>query len=815
MSQDPLTEEYGSTTGDFVLDYSTYQTVDQQNLALLKHRDIRVLQQGDITTARNMLDLDTFNNTFLDTLTMTQLESSTTVIRKGEGWTTGTVATDAARANFKILSLTLIAGTVTTSSVDTTTPVDLLTDFADTDHISIALPSFPLAQVTQASSFIDFTSNPTGNFATGPTASVALSASTVALIAGNSEFRVNRSAFNQNSINLSAITGVRLRIVATGAATLRVAGIRLLKSTWVQGANGVDTRYGRLRKGLARNGDTSQAGFTWPILWRATTPQSTHDPKPIDGETAVIFNTGAMVNSNQFTIYYRELTEDFLTQLDIDGLTQAGLDGRQQPDIGTAMYSSRTQTDIEAFSQTQLDADSQFDLERKPDYLSASWINYTFTWSAAAASVTIQNTESGGGPSAGTYVFPIAGLTANTDYIFFSNLEENSAQATLFKLDSSLRVGDKVFDSTLITDDGAFPRRKGRFGWFAQFGDGDATIDSITMRKVTYAEYRSLPFASNTPVVGAELFASGSPNIEHFQSFVPGPYNAIDTTVARDAGRSTSGLSYRVDSLGTTPNQGLSTNYFLISDLHDTEIQFDLWYPAEAAVAPLIPYLVDRFRRIIPLSMPRVVPDQWQHVRIVPPFGQTIITGTYQFVLFQPTAIASSWWVDSPTVFSRSIVWEGRAVVEDPWQSNDARWVPFRNVLNSDSGGILFARRGSQLQVRAKATQQAAHIDRIQFRPKYAELGRFVDATVAAPKVLPTASFTSGVVTGRTIRFTDTSVDSDGFIVATEWNFGDGTTGIGSVVDHTYVAAATYNVTVVTMDNNGNRSSATTGVVVA
>lgn len=795
------------------MSYDTYQTVDRENIAKLKHKDIRVLQQGDITIARNLANLNTLTMGDLDLLTMGQLEGTMT-LRKGEAWTAGTVASDPTRSNLKILSLTLAAGLNTTTSVVTDIPVDILTNFADTDSVSIALPSFPLSVVDQANSFLDLTSNSTGDFTTGPTASVALNASTVALISGNSEFRVLRSSFNQNNIDLSKVTGVRLRINATGAGTLRVAAIRLLPSTWIQGANGVDTRYGRLRKGIARNGDSASAGFTWPILWRASEPSGPTDPRPIDGEFAVILNTGSFSLSNQVTIYMRELTEDFLTQLDLNGLTMAELNGRDQPDIGTAAYNSRTQRDLQAFNQGTLDGEHQFDLERKPDFLSASWINFTFAWSPGVSSVTIQNTESGGSPGSGTYNFPVTGLVANTNYIFYATLEENIAQATIYQLDSSFRVSTLVFNSTAIIDDGAFRRRKGRFGWFAQLQDGDAFLDSITARKMIYAEYRSLPFESNTPVVGAELFTSGSPNIEHFSIFGSGPYNTVDTTINRDSNRATSGSSYRIDTLGSAPSQGIQSNYFQMADFSETEIQFDLWYPSEIISVPLVCYLSDTAGRLISLPLPKISPDQWQRIRLIPPYGQSVIAGVYQLILIQSSPAASSWWVDSPTIFSRSLIWEGRSVVDDPWQSNDARWVPFKNILNKENGGIMFTRRGNQLQVRARATRQDGIISRVQFKPKYAELGRFKDPSVTVSRVLPTANFSSAPVTGHTVRFTGTSTDSDGFIISHEWNFGDGTASIGNIVDHTYAAAGTYTVTVTAMDNNGNRNIFSNSVIV-
>jgi subtilisin family serine protease len=75
----------------------------------------------------------------------------------------------------------------------------------------------------------------------------------------------------------------------------------------------------------------------------------------------------------------------------------------------------------------------------------------------------------------------------------------------------------------------------------------------------------------------------------------------------------------------------------------------------------------------------------------------------------------------------------------------------------------------------------------------------------------PTASFTSSV-SGATATFTDTSTDSDGTITSRAWNFGDGATGSGTPVSHTYAASGTYTVSL-TVTDNGGATASTTGTV--
>ncbi|CAN5222881.1 hypothetical protein BH09ACT1_BH09ACT1_18070 [soil metagenome] len=73
--------------------------------------------------------------------------------------------------------------------------------------------------------------------------------------------------------------------------------------------------------------------------------------------------------------------------------------------------------------------------------------------------------------------------------------------------------------------------------------------------------------------------------------------------------------------------------------------------------------------------------------------------------------------------------------------------------------------------------------------------------------VAPTAAFTSTVSNLTALLAGSTSKDSDGTIASYAWNFGDGTTGIGATVSHSYAAAGTYPVTLTVTDNGGATGS--------
>ena len=76
----------------------------------------------------------------------------------------------------------------------------------------------------------------------------------------------------------------------------------------------------------------------------------------------------------------------------------------------------------------------------------------------------------------------------------------------------------------------------------------------------------------------------------------------------------------------------------------------------------------------------------------------------------------------------------------------------------------------------------------------------------------PTASFTASALSGEaplTVNFSAIlSTDSDGIIKTYEWDFGDGGSGSGKSVSHTYSAAGTFTVVLRVTDDNGAQATA-------
>lgn len=88
----------------------------------------------------------------------------------------------------------------------------------------------------------------------------------------------------------------------------------------------------------------------------------------------------------------------------------------------------------------------------------------------------------------------------------------------------------------------------------------------------------------------------------------------------------------------------------------------------------------------------------------------------------------------------------------------------------------------------------------------------------ATNNFIPQASFTSTTTSGMAplpVSFdASSSSDLDGLIIAYAWDFGDGSTGAGKLIDYTFAAAGTYTVTLTIVDDRGASAVNTTTVTV-
>lgn len=821
----PITEEFNDDRGR-LLYYDSYDAQEKSNINNLKHVDIRSFRPsindggvGDLNFL-SMLELNGF------TVNELQLGSFSS---DGEAWTSGTTGPSGIDV-FYGLSLPISNGITETSSV-MGNPIDLLTDFDDDDFISISLPEYPASIIDPIQSYISLTSNPTGIFDDGSTSvNVFFSNSIIPLENGNSELRFRRDAFVNTDFDLSTIYGVKFSISSESSGTFNCLGIRLLGKGWKYGPVDLQTMDGTFRKTIPLNGDPASPYTRGNgILWRSTGTLAT-DPRPIDLEVGTVFNSGSFETDEECSIslYFRELTEDFLTQVDLDGYPQSFFDGKIQPDVGDAMFNPRMQTELDGLYQNngipgqQLDQRTQHDLERTPDFLSSSYAFSSIYWSGTRSLIQVGTSESSAGNGVGyPYSFPI--LEENTEYVLFSKIEDNSMRIRLYHIDEeSGNALDLVFDTRSIIDSSLIKRWKGRFGWNINLPTS-AYVDSIRSRGEVYAEYISSSFESDTSVIGSELFVQASPDEQLFQTLAPGIFNSPgSSSVSTDTSKSTSGQSYRINSNGNQSDQGFISNPFLIRDFDNITIDIDIYYPKsliDTGLSPKFSIISQDNRRIGDLSTPKLFGDQWESLQFRLPFGEDMLSGLYRFSIVQPGFTPATWWIDMNVSIADAVIsWSGRAIEEDPWKSNNPKWQPYNNIKNGSNFGIVFDERGRSLQTRARSFRPDGQINRIQTIPKYAELGKLIfdqdayysgtGATVDFPSPTELSTKVYNFIANTTFTTPATH------IISYTWYFGDGEYGYGQEANHKYDTIGTYDVTLVVIDNHGNKSSITKVLIV-
>jgi hypothetical protein len=575
--------------------------------------------------------------------------------------------------------------------------------------------------------------------------------------------------------------------------------LRVIDPAWVQTNIDFDNWNGWLRQCIPLNGSTSAipvaSSNIIQDLYRAASTGSQDDPQPIQGEIGLVFNTGSRTAQNGFTLYMREIDQPGITMQALANYTQAQLTGVPQPQYGPADGVPRS-------------------------------INFKVAWGEAnMIQITNYDNGSAGYQWSGSS-FPT--LSNNTAYLAICNLYDATARLQIYSLNqTNFAIETLVFDTGPIADTYLFIRRPGRVGFLSYLNDGDAYIRSIAPRSLVFAEYISAPLASITPVSGANLFVNGTPDTELWSGWSLVPSNG-GTVLQGDPVRTLSGLSSEISVLNPAiTGQGIISNYLSppgdsvsgITDMSQVQITFSLWFQSAAlnAGATVIAYLLSADGAIVPLNMPKIIPDQWQQVILLPP-PAPIQSGLYSLAVVFVGDTSTTFWVDEVSVTERALSWSARSVVSNPWNSNDAPWTDFRELINSYVNGVHFSIRGTTLQVRGQAlVQDAAIVGYPKIVPQYAQLGRLVwpeDAHPSDQSLTGPGATISVATTGLSCVFQNANLTSPNGVISNQWSFGDSTLGNGVAVSHTYATAGTYDVYLSVTDSAGLVATATTIVTV-
>jgi len=128
---------------------------------------------------------------------------------------------------------------------------------------------------------------------------------------------------------------------------------------------------------------------------------------------------------------------------------------------------------------------------------------------------------------------------------------------------------------------------------------------------------------------------------------------------------------------------------------------------------------------------------------------------------------------------------------------------------------------GAEVQLAAgyafRTEQQG--VTRVDNWGSYADMGgmEVCNFVAAAQNAAPSAKATATPASGQvpfTVQFDGSgSTDPDGTITSYTWNFGDGTTGTGAKVSHTYTTVGTYKVILTVTDDKSAQATATVTIV--
>jgi len=373
-------------------------------------------------------------------------------------------------------------------------------------------------------------------------------------------------------------------------------------------------------------------------------------------------------------------------------------------------------------AQSQLNGRSQNDIENYINLNKISYVTFSIEWNSEGSTLKIKDES-----NIDLYSFALTNkLKTNTDYIFVPSVEGTFLRVQCFEIYNT-SVGDpnhmiKIFDSGLIHDL-LIHNNKGTVGWSASLTNGDAHIKSIRSRKLIYAEMRTSPINSYTPVKGTQIFVESNNAIQLLSNITTSPFNIGTSKQEIDQKKNNSNQCRRITN-DSGSWQGVMTNQFEIEDFTDFSIKFNIFTTLNQKISAMLYNSAKNI--VIPVYVPDFNNNQWQEVNLILD-GKNHPTGNYSLIIAEESSqVGSVWWIDKLSITKNQIAWYARSFVNGVNQIGADKWVPINDVINSNKNGATFATAGNELQIKALAKTPFVELSKISVAPKYATLGNFI-----------------------------------------------------------------------------------------
>lgn len=653
-------------------DGSIYSEADKAILTTNRHVDIRNFRVfTDLVPVPQDPDLDTaFQSNLESPLPQTSLEEKPGLAAYTENWEqTGTgfnldliVGKLANHEGWSGLQFTTAGGNLATflESITVDTPVDIST----MDDVAVVFPDHN--SFDDLLSYIQFTSDPQGNFGTGYDSDQVFFSENTSVMPQLLIPIANFTSGADANWDNTAITGVKMylyEVAPTVNSIVTVMAMRGFDSAWQESWLDFDTRLGAVCIPVTLDG-APYAGTQLQEFEFIRGDGTQNDPIPVDGGYNIYFYPGGEVGAQALDPLTNRLSLLLRERKDIPG--------------GTGSY---IQIDL-----LWNDVGTNFEARR---------VDIT---GGTTKTETTLNSYSVGGP-----------LDPTKHYLFRVEIRGTEIKAKIFDTLIDKTVVSTVWNQPTTLTDVEFLNRTGRVGFVAAFVDRDAYLDQIQVALTGFATLRTKVYNSRSPVDGAQLAAVYSADVNLFSS-VTGPDLLVDQT------KTLSGSgSYRTAKY-------VETNQFVMDDWTQSYLDLAIWVPNVVSFANQPQIILNSTTDTYSVSVPKLQPAQWNKLHFDLGLFRDLLTGVPYSLTFQanpePDKPLGNFWVDNVMIGRRRVAWSVRA-------TQDGTFRYFREQINNPTGAVHFLpiERGTKLQLKAEALTSDAWVSSFKLFPRYAELG--------------------------------------------------------------------------------------------